>query len=551
MFIFNKLTRNLAKSFMQSWILPLALTLTVLIGCRNTPNLSSRVVVFTASDGLHVRSSTAEFVLSSSGYLSANLLSSGSKLTLDDNRQGSGQHVRLGDRDISDFALDIAHPQVRQATGKLGKQGKHVEVHGKSASSALAEVLTLEVYDEFPGMAILSASYHNDGPTSVRIESVTLQEHRFNASLQDATVAANDMWSFFGSSLKWGKDEILPMPVKFSQENPFSVPMEVDGDAGAAGGGIPVVAFWTRNVGEAIGHLETVPLVLSIPVQTDDDRHVVASVSIPANSTLQPGASISTPRTFVAVYQGDYYQPLALWSKAVDREGLSQTSANEEDYAVSWCGWGYRSSVTPKQMLDTLPKLKELGIHWATLDDGWFNNYGDWQPRLQNFPGDSVQRLVKSFHDQGVKVQLWWLPLGVENGQAADGSHKYGISEVARQHPEWLILDKEGNPAKMARNLETLCPALPEVQAYTRQLTERFIRDWDFDGHKLDNIFATPRCYNPRHHHKSPDDSVNAMGQVYKIILQTTRALKPDSVTQSCPCGTPPASRGSATWIRR
>src|ERR1700682_1556416 len=29
------------------------------------------------------------------------------------------------------------------------------------------------------------------------------------------------------------------------------------------------------------------------------------------------------------------------------------------------------------------------------------------------------------------------------------------------------------------------------------------------------------------------------MGEVYKTIFQTTRALKPDSVTQSCPCGTP------------
>ena len=36
------------------------------------------------------------------------------------------------------------------------------------------------------------------------------------------------------------------------------------------------------------------------------------------------------------------------------------------------------------------------------------------------------------------------------------------------------------------------------------------------------------------------------MGEVYKIIFETTRALKPDSVTQSCPCGTPP----SLAWFR-
>jgi alpha-galactosidase len=36
------------------------------------------------------------------------------------------------------------------------------------------------------------------------------------------------------------------------------------------------------------------------------------------------------------------------------------------------------------------------------------------------------------------------------------------------------------------------------------------------------------------------------MGEVYKTIFETTRALKPDSVTQSCPCGTPP----SLAWLR-
>jgi len=36
------------------------------------------------------------------------------------------------------------------------------------------------------------------------------------------------------------------------------------------------------------------------------------------------------------------------------------------------------------------------------------------------------------------------------------------------------------------------------------------------------------------------------MGEIYKTIFETTRALKPNSVTQSCPCGTPP----SLAWFR-
>ena len=157
-----------------------------------------------------------------------------------------------------------------------------------------------------------------------------------------------------------------------------------------------------------------------------------------------------------------------------------------------------------------------------------------------------MQKMVSDFHAQGIKVQLWWLPLAVEEGHYGYGGRKYVVSDVVTEHPDWLILDKSGKPARMARNLATLCPAVPGVQAYYKQLTERFIRDWGFDGHKLDNIYSLPPCYNPRHHHKSPYDSIYAMGEVYKTIFETTRALKPDSVTQSCPCGTPP----SLAWLR-
>jgi alpha-galactosidase len=507
---------------------------------------TSAITVSTEADGIHVHTPTAEFLLKPSGYLQASLKSEGKMLTLDDPEREAGQQVIAGHAEVSDFVFDLTHAKVADATGKLGRLGKHLDVPGTSASTGLEENLTVEIYDDFPAMALLTATLRNPGKKDVVLDSISLQRHRLNAQMGDSQAAAHEMWSFYGSSLKWGKDDVLPVPAKFSQENPFGAPVDVPGDLGRVGGGIPVVAFWTRNVGEAIGHIETLPLVLSIPVETTRDGRVSASVRMPAKTTLKAGDVYSTPRTFVAVYKGDYYEPLSVWSNAVEREGLARPGNNEENYAVSWCGWGYESDVTPKQMLGTIPKLKELGIHWATLDDRWFDNYGDWKPRKDTFADDAIQKMASDFHAQGIKLQLWWLPLAVEDGHNGYGGHKFVVSEVVKEHPDWLILDKNGKPARMTRNLATLCPAVPEVQAYYKGLTERFIRDWGFDGHKLDNIYATPPCYNPKHHHKSPLDSVYAMGEVYKTIFETTRALKPDSVTQSCPCGTPP----SLAWFR-
>jgi len=508
-------------------------------------NAVSVVQVKSSSEGIVVGTPTAQFTLMPTGSLTGILRKDGKDSTLDDKAFRPGQIVKLGSQEYPGAELDTAKAVVRDATGKLGSLGKQIEVNGKVPGTDLEETVKLEIYDSFPNLALLSVQLRNAGQKEESVDEVVLQRHSFAS---DAPAGGDRaLWTYEGSSLYWGKDETFEVPAKFSQENPFGAPVAVKDDLGHVGGGIPVVAFWSRNVGEAIGHIETLPLVLSVPVQTTKEGRVEAGVSIPAKTTLKPGEMYSTPRTFLAVYSGDFYEPLKMWSDAIDKEGLSKPTNNPENYAVAWCGWGYEFAVTPKEMLDTIPKLKELGIHWATLDDGWFDNYGDWQPRTPAFAGTAIQDMVKKFHDQGIKVQLWWLPLAVEDGKHGYGDRKtFVVADVVKEHPDWLILDKDGQHARMARNLATLCPAVPEVQEYYKQLTTRFIKDWDFDGSKLDNIYTPPPCYNPKHHHKSPYDSVYAMGEVYKTIFETTRAIKPDSVTQSCPCGTPP----SLAWFR-
>jgi alpha-galactosidase len=547
-------SRRRSEVFFVLGLCSAALVMLAFVGCQSKEKsptsapaavAKSAVQVKASADEVEVLTPTAKFTLDASGALKAALLKNGTPLTLDAQSLSETQRITLLKKEFPGVQLDTDKAAVRDATGKLGSLGKQIDITGRVPGTSLEETLTLEIYDSFPNLALLSLRLRNIGQTDISLDNVTLQRHSFAPESQTAE-AAHPLWTFEGSSLKWGKDEIFPVPAKFSQENPFGGPVPVKDDLGHVGGGIPVVAFWSHDVGEAIGHIETLPLTISVPVQTVKDGRVEVGVTIPAKTLLKPGDVYSTPRTFLSVYSGDFYEPLKMWSDAIGKEGLAKPVNNNENYAVAWCGWGYEFGVTPKQMLDTIPKLKELGIHWATLDDGWFNRYGDWQPRQPVFAGTAMQEMVKSFHDQGIKVQLWWLPLAAEDGRDGYGGRKFEVSDVVKEHPDWLVLDEHGHPARMARNLATLCPALPEVQAYYKQLTERFIRDWGFDGHKLDNIYTPPLCYNPKHHHKSPYDSVYAMADVYKTIFETTRALKPDSVTQSCPCGTPP----NLAWFR-
>jgi alpha-galactosidase len=493
---------------------------------------------------LILSSSKAEFQVLPSGSVQGFLLKDGKKLTLDEPLSGkaTGSDYLLSGSQALGFKLDFDQASVSEATGKLGR-GKQVQIPSRWSGSngrSLERVLQIECYDDFPNLLLTSVTYKNAGNADFEIERAIDQQHRFNARLADPKALPYEMWSYQGSSYNWGSDDVLRLSRGFRQPNVMGEIVK-----GGYGGGIPVVAFWTASVGEAIGHVETLPLTLSMPVAVGADQDVSASLEIPAKTALKPGETYSTPRSFLAVYSGDFYEPLHLWSRVLEREGWELPKPSAEAYNVSWCGWGYEFNVTPARMLGTVPKLKEFGIKWATLDDRWFDAYGDWNPRPDTFPGDSIKQMTEDFHKQGELVQLWWLPLGVEDGQGRWESHRYQVSKVVRDHPDWLILAKDGTHARMTRNLAALCPALPEVQAYYKQLTEKFIRDWGFDGSKLDNIYTVPACYNPAHHHRSPQDSINAMGEVYKTIFQTTRALKPESVTQACPCGTPP----SLAWL--
>ncbi len=500
-------------------------------GSETTPKTqSSLVTTRTTEDGaLVIATSRAEFEVLKSGQIRAWLLEDGRRMTLD-----SEISQPSDDPASSAYSYDTAAARRVSLDSKIGERGLRVEMTGVASGTPLQKVLSLETYDDFPGLLIVKETYRNTGTKPVRIDRAVIQPHLFDASLAKPGSAPGDLWSFTGASLEWGQDDVAKLTKGFSQQNLMGAMLP-----SGMGGGIPVVAFWTDRMGVAIGHIEPDPLALSLPVRVNDDGRVAASVVLP-KVECPPAGSFDSPQTFVSVYSGDFYEPLRLYSQVLERKGRAIPKPGSEAYQMSWCGWGYEFDVTPAQMLGTIPKLKELGIHWATLDDRWFANYGDWEPRSDTFPGDSMRRMVDTFHREGLLVQLWWLVLGVEPGEGGYGPHRYVASRVVRDHPDWLILDSNGHPAHMARNLAILCPALPAVQDYYRQLTTKFIRDWDFDGHKLDVAFTVPPCFNPAHHHASPDESTRAVGKVFDVIFSTTRSLKPQSVTQICPCGTPP-----------
>ena len=357
---------------------------------------------------------------------------------------------------------------------------------------------------------------------------------------RQAFPATQPLWTLQGAAVYWGQDFAFPLYSAPSRGKGFSRDNFLGHLQDGEGGGIPVVYFWNPERGLAMMHIESTPKDWYMPVKSGKGG-ITAAFELRQPVTLQPGDSFKCLPIVLSAHHGDFFEPLALYRELLAEQGVCAPVPVPANFEPAWSSWGYEFDVQPDEMTGVLPALNGMGIRWLTLDDRWFDAYGDWNPREKTFPGGvaDIRRMNDAIHARGTFSQLWWYPLCAEDGHGRWESHRYGISKVLKDYPDWVILNADGSVARNNRHLAILCPALPEVQNHIRGLTTRFIEDWGFDGHKLDNIYTIPSCHNPVHHHTRPEDSTEAMAAVYRIILNTTRQLRPNSVTQICPCGTP------------
>ena len=421
-------------------------------------------------------------------------------------------------RNWNEFALSSSR---RETVSDAFGAGERLWLTGQSGD--LRKNISVTIYADFPSIAIFDIEYTNEGATRLTIRGWTNHQYVLS-SLPTARGPA--FWSYQSGSYEKRPDWVLPLRAGFHQGNYLGM------NASDYGGGTPIVDVWRKDIGLAVGDIEPGPRLISLPVSMPDARHARVAVHSAREQTLEPGESFHTLRTFVSVHQGDYFHTLTEYRRLMMQQGFQMASAPDSAFGPIWCAWGYGRSVELKQVYDTLPTVKKMGFSWVTLDDGWQNNYGDWAVDPKKFPhGDAdMKALVDRIHQEGFKAQLWWSPLSAVPD-----------SQLLKEHPDFLLLNRDGSKRKISWwNSFYLCPADRAVVEYHKALVQKILGEWGFDGLKLDgqHMNAVPACYNPAHHHKRPEDSVEALPDFFRELYETARSVKPDALVEFCPCGT-------------
>ena len=430
-----------------------------------------------------------------------------------------------GGRVIETFTLETVNRE--PIDDPLGR-GVRLRVRGTGSSPGLdsprvEKTVQVELLERYPGFALLTVSYRNASS-----EPVALKKWRcvdMEVLSQPDVAEEPPFWTYCGSTHVDRRDWVQPLRQGFHQENFLGMV------ASDYGGGIPVADVWRRDCGVAVGHLETRPHPLALPVHRTA-RGAAIAITGHVQHKLAPGETFTAPAIFVAVHGGDYFGTLDSYRRRMAEQGVCPAQPPATAFESIWCAWGYERSCTVPLIEGTLPKVKELGLRWAVVDDGWQNNVGDWKLNTAKYPhGDAdMQALTAKIRSYDLKPRLWIAPLAATPG-----------SDVLHDHPDMLLLNQDGAPQLISWwNAFYLCPAYAKTVAFHEDIVRRILANWGYAGLKLDgqHLNGVAPCYNPAHRHTRPEESLEGLQDFFQSLYAVAMKIDPQTVMELCPCGT-------------
>jgi alpha-galactosidase len=414
----------------------------------------------------------------------------------------------------------------RFALREHSQQGSRLRLLGV-AEAQIEKSVEVELLPRYPGFAIYRVSYRNLASYPIAIRGWSNAELQLPPAARrgHAQEAEPDFWSYCGSTHSDRRDWVQPVRPGFEQQNFMGM------EASDYGGGTPIVDVWRRDCGLALGHLESTPELVSLPVRCSN-AGVALALTQSRERVLQPGEQFATHESFIAIHTGDYFSVLDSYRRLMAERGIESPPPPASAYEPIWCAWGYERECTVQLIEDTLPKVRDLGLRWAVIDDGWQSNVGDWNLNTEKYPrGDAdMAQLVRSIRSHDLKPRLWFAPLAAAPG-----------SDLLHDHTDMLLLDRDGAVQNISWwNCFYLCPAYQKTVDYTLGLVRKFIGEWGYAGLKIDgqHLNGVAPCFNPAHRHARPEESLEKLQEFFLAIYQTATSINPEAVIELCPCGT-------------
>ena len=127
-------------------------------------------------------------------------------------------------------------------------------------------------------------------------------------------------------------------------------------------------------------------------------------------------------------------------AKLIAEEMGARTNA---EAAFHWCSWYYHYENLSQSYIDRF--MKELSedrvdFRYIQIDAGYVDHMGDWKKTNHRYPG-GLEKAAASILDAGYEAGIWIAPFMVGDK-----------SELFREHPDWIVREKDGSPHVVFRS---------------------------------------------------------------------------------------------------
>jgi alpha-galactosidase len=165
----------------------------------------------------------------------------------------------------------------------------------------------------------------------------------------------------------------------------------------------------------------------------------------------------------------------------------------------------FRKDINEKLIMEVTDAAVACGVKEFVIDDGWQNNRGDWEVDRGKFP-HGLKPVFDYIKSKGMKPGLWISLCAVSID-----------SKVYKEHPEWFIQYRDGNPMSVHSMWEydvTVCMT-SGWKDYIKQVILRQVKENGLEYVKLDLGIVTSAymfdrsrsgCYARGHSHKDREE---------------------------------------------
>jgi alpha-galactosidase len=244
---------------------------------------------------------------------------------------------------------------------------------------------------------------------------------------------------------------------------------------------------------------------------------------LPGEVILAPGETYTTPWLY-----GAYGIGLDAVAAAFHTELRSRATHPASPRLVVLNTW---EAVYFNHDLETLAQLAKLGAQVGAerfvLDDGWFlgrrddnAGLGDWRVDPEVWP-DGLSPLVQAVRGFGMEFGLWFEPEMVNED-----------SDVAREHPEWILTPGQRLPLA-GRNQQVLNLTVPEAFSHVLEAMSALIREYSIDYVKWDHNRDLAEAGD----HRTGEPRVHAQTLAAYALMDELRRRHPGLEIESCSSG--------------